>query len=213
MGPARLDRSVLTARRRQGRDPVVSASGTVAGPRSDQVRTVADHQRTTRLRRPGRSPPSAAAPDDVLTEGRTRWWSDETFHVRPVSRDPAAAGSGFRTPGRHPRHRVDSADGHGRADQRFRGPHPILFYLFGGLTFAAALLPGGRRVGVYRIARQRDRCPEAFRKDLTALFELLAKGGISPLIADRLPLDQAAQAHDRLRTAPPQGKLVLLGRP
>jgi NADPH2:quinone reductase len=54
------------------------------------------------------------------------------------------------------------------------------------------------------------RHPDWFLEDLTALFDLLASGKIQPIIAAKLPLEQAAQAHERLADGSVVGKIVLL---
>ncbi|GIH96334.1 zinc-binding dehydrogenase [Planobispora siamensis] len=70
--------------------------------------------------------------------------------------------------------------------------------------------PGPRQGDRHRIVVLRDRFPGAFRKDLTTLFDLLAKGETRPAVADRLPLEQAALAHERLASARVTGKQVLV---
>jgi NADPH2:quinone reductase len=92
-------------------------------------------------------------------------------------------------------------------------PRTIGFYLAGALLFAATVLPGRRKVTMYRIAELRDRRPDWFRDDLTMLFGLLAQGEISPVIAETLPLTQAARAHERLAAGDLTGKQVLLCHP
>jgi NADPH:quinone reductase-like Zn-dependent oxidoreductase len=77
-----------------------------------------------------------------------------------------------------------------------------------------SFLPNGKRVHFYSIAGGplglKDRHPEWFREDLTRLFELLAKGVIKPVIAARLPLEEASHAHELIEHAQIQGKLVLI---
>jgi NADPH:quinone reductase-like Zn-dependent oxidoreductase len=48
-----------------------------------------------------------------------------------------------------------------------------------------------------------------YRRDLATLLALLAEGRIDPIIAGRLPLDRAVDAHRWLGERPPIGKLVL----
>jgi NADPH2:quinone reductase len=52
--------------------------------------------------------------------------------------------------------------------------------------------------------------PEFFRQDLIALFELLQQKKIKPLIAQRLPLAEAKQAHELLGKGGVTGKIVLV---
>jgi len=51
--------------------------------------------------------------------------------------------------------------------------------------------------------------PEWFREDLTALFDLLAKGKIHPVIMERIPWREARRAQEILDQGAIQGKLVL----
>ncbi len=88
---------------------------------------------------------------------------------------------------------------------RFRGLSRIGLY-----TLAALCLPGRRRIRPYSIQRRMWRHPNAFREDLTALFDLLRGGKIKPVIAARLPLAEAKQAHELLARGSVTGKIVLL---
>ena len=69
-----------------------------------------------------------------------------------------------------------------------------------------SLLPNGKHASLYQIAQH----PEWLQEDLTTLLTLLAEGKIKPVIAQRLPLDQVAYAHELLETAQVEGKIVLL---
>lgn len=86
--------------------------------------------------------------------------------------------------------------------------------IFVGHPGKGSLLPNGKRAQFYSIAGGplglKDRHPEWFREDLTRLFELLAEGRIKPVIAERLPLEDAAHAHELIEHAQIQGKLVLI---
>jgi len=102
-----------------------------------------------------------------------------------------------------------------------------------GTTAAVALrglLAPSRRVLVYRIQRLRDsrqllpiagrrparlvgggpRRPDWFREDLLALVDLLRRGQIHPVVAERLPLTEARHAHELLEGSANKGKLVLV---
>ena len=48
-----------------------------------------------------------------------------------------------------------------------------------------------------------------FVEDLTRLFALLASGVIKPRVAERISLDEVAEAHRRLEAGGLEGKLVL----
>jgi NADPH2:quinone reductase len=83
------------------------------------------------------------------------------------------------------------------------------FYAAGALALAANAIPGGRRVRTYRSAITRDRHPEWYRDDVATLFRLHAQGHLHPLIAGRLRLTEACQAHELLAGGGVQGRLVL----
>jgi NADPH2:quinone reductase len=52
--------------------------------------------------------------------------------------------------------------------------------------------------------------PEWFREDFDTLVELLRKGKIHPVVAERLPLAEARHAHELLESSASKGKLVLV---
>ena len=70
-------------------------------------------------------------------------------------------------------------------------------------------LPGGRRARFYSINAMRLQHPAWFREDLERLFALLADGAIHPRVAERISLDEVAEAHRRLEAGGLEGKLVL----
>lgn len=71
------------------------------------------------------------------------------------------------------------------------------------------LLPGGKRAFFYSINAMRLRHPAWFIEDLQHLLALLASGAIRPRVAERIPLDDVAEAHRRLEAGGLDGKLVL----
>jgi NADPH:quinone reductase len=81
-------------------------------------------------------------------------------------------------------------------------------YLGFGAALACAPL-SGRAMKSYSISRMRERHPDWFREDLTALFEMLASGSLRPRIAAQLPLAQAARVHELLERGDVRGKIVL----
>jgi NADPH2:quinone reductase len=85
-----------------------------------------------------------------------------------------------------------------------------LFYLSGALVFAGNLLPNGKRVLAFQVAKLRDRHPEWFREDATTLFDLLAQRKIEPIVAERIPLVDARRAHENLGRGGVTGKQVLV---
>lgn len=84
------------------------------------------------------------------------------------------------------------------------------FYANGAATFLANVLPDGRRVTFYQIAKTRDRHPEWFRADLGLLLTLLAQGHLAPIVAAQLPLDEARHAQDLLGHGGVAGKIVIV---
>ncbi|HSE66452.1 MAG TPA: medium chain dehydrogenase/reductase family protein [Gemmatimonadales bacterium] len=95
----------------------------------------------------------------------------------------------------------------GRAGRR-RPLHGIPIF---GLYIAASwLLPGRKRVVVYSIQWLKRRRPAWFRQDLITLFGLLQQQQITPIIAQRLPLTAARQAHELLGKGGVTGKIVLV---
>jgi NADPH:quinone reductase-like Zn-dependent oxidoreductase len=92
------------------------------------------------------------------------------------------------------------------------------------------LLSPRRRVLAYRIQKLREghqwlpvaahrralavgggpRDPEWFREDFRALIELLRRGRIHPVVAQRMPLTEARHAHELLEASARIGKLVLV---
>ena len=78
-----------------------------------------------------------------------------------------------------------------------------------GRLFLWRWSPGGRRAFFYSINAMRLQHPAWFTEDLKRLFALLAGGAITPRVAERIPLDQVAEAHRRLEAGGLEGKLVL----
>ena len=91
------------------------------------------------------------------------------------------------------------------------------------------LLSPRRRVSAYRIQKLSEghqviprgsrrplpvgggpRDPEWFREDFRALLELLRRGEIHPVVAERLPFAEARRAHELLESSAAKGKLVLV---
>lgn len=95
---------------------------------------------------------------------------------------------------------------------------------------AWGLLSPGRKMTAYRIQKLRDsrqllpvagrhparlvgggpRNPDWFRQDLGVLLELLRRGDIHPVVAERLPLTDARRAHELLEQTASVGKIVLV---
>jgi NADPH2:quinone reductase len=75
--------------------------------------------------------------------------------------------------------------------------------------FALNLLPDGRAVKLYSIQMRKRRHPAEYLQDLSRLLELLGKGEISPVVARRFDLQDAAAAHELLARKAFCGKIVL----
>jgi len=79
-----------------------------------------------------------------------------------------------------------------------------------GSVFLRGLLSPRRRVSGYRIDKLRNRRPKWFREDFLVLLELLRRGEVHPVVAERLPLTEARRAHELLESTAATGKLVLV---
>ena len=71
------------------------------------------------------------------------------------------------------------------------------------------LLSGSKTVSGYSVSTLARRRPDWFREDLTTLFNLLAENHIRPLVANRIPLEEASRAHELLGLSAVTGKIVL----
>ena len=76
-----------------------------------------------------------------------------------------------------------------------------------------SLPPGRKHVAFYDTRSVKRKHPDWYRDDLARLFALLAAGKLKPVIADRLPLEEAVTAHQKLEQAKVQGRLVLTPNP
>ena len=72
------------------------------------------------------------------------------------------------------------------------------------------LVPDNKRITTYSIQWLKRLRPAWYREDLIALLELLRQGKIEPIIAERIPLDEVARAHELLGSGAVMGKIVLL---
>ena len=108
---------------------------------------------------------------------------------------------------------------HGRKDRRA----VIEWYASIAILWLWAKLSPHKRVLPYQIQKFRDaarerpgavggepRDPEWFQQDFRALLELLRRGQIHPVVAQRLPLSDARRAHELLESTAATGKLVLV---
>jgi NADPH:quinone reductase-like Zn-dependent oxidoreductase len=73
------------------------------------------------------------------------------------------------------------------------------------------LVPDRKSVRLYNVTRPKYSTPEWCRQDLSEIFELWAQGKVKPIVADRIPLVEAARAHELLENGSHVGKIVLIG--
>jgi NADPH2:quinone reductase len=75
--------------------------------------------------------------------------------------------------------------------------------------FALNLWPDGRSFKLYSIQMRKRRHQDDYRYDLGQLMQLLSEGEISPVVARRFDLQEAAAAHELLARKAFPGKIVL----
>jgi NADPH:quinone reductase-like Zn-dependent oxidoreductase len=125
--------------------------------------------------------------------GGTNWWRSYKT-LKPGGRDAGGILVGYG---------VSSALRDGK-------PSKLVGAASFGLLGLLSLLPDGKRAVWYNISTFKKKKPEWFREDLAQLFTLLAEKKIAPEISERLPLREAARAHELLEHAKVAGKIVLL---
>ncbi|HMB08407.1 MAG TPA: medium chain dehydrogenase/reductase family protein [Isosphaeraceae bacterium] len=79
-------------------------------------------------------------------------------------------------------------------------------------AYTLSLLTRHKRLLVYSIQMLKRRKPDWFRQDMATLFDLLGRGELKPVIDRRLPLEQAALAHELLGKGDTVGKIVLVSQ-
>ena len=75
--------------------------------------------------------------------------------------------------------------------------------------FLLMLVPDGRQAPMY-VEKSPQKHNAWYRETLTELLELLAAGTIKPVVAERIPLVEAARAHELLERGGHAGKVVLV---
>ncbi len=95
------------------------------------------------------------------------------------------------------------------------GAHTVIqdgvFKLMAGPVLSSYLnLIPGKRILNYNVTRSKYSTSEWCREDLSRLFALLAQGKVKPVIAERMPLVDAARAHELLEKGSATGKIVLI---
>jgi NADPH:quinone reductase-like Zn-dependent oxidoreductase len=78
------------------------------------------------------------------------------------------------------------------------------------MVFLLKLAPGGKQVPLSpNLAEFAPAHPDWYRETLAELLDLLAAGRIRPVVAERVPLAEAARAHELLERGGYAGKVVL----
>jgi NADPH2:quinone reductase len=99
----------------------------------------------------------------------------------------------------------------GRMVSGSNGRHPIRESAeLGWFILRNWFKPGRKSMVPYSIQWLMRFKPAWFRRDLLTLLDLLKQGKIKPLIAQRLPLEEARRAHEMLGEGGVLGKIVLL---
>jgi NADPH:quinone reductase len=109
------------------------------------------------------------------------------------------------------------------ADGHKNWPAVIEWYASVAAVWLWATLSPRRRAMKYQIQKFRDaaenrpgavggqpRYPQWFQEDFRVLVEMLRRGEIHPVVAERLPLSEARHAHELLDSTAGTGKLVLV---
>jgi NADPH:quinone reductase-like Zn-dependent oxidoreductase len=78
------------------------------------------------------------------------------------------------------------------------------------MMFTLNLVPDKKEFMLYSIQTLKRLKPDWFHEDLTLLLNLLEQGRIKPTVTARMPLNQAAQAHELLASGSVKGKIVLI---
>ena len=78
------------------------------------------------------------------------------------------------------------------------------------MMFTLNLVPNNRKFVLYSIQTLKRVKPDWFYEDLSFLLGLLKKEKIKPVVAKRLPLKQAVEAHKLLANGSVEGKIVLI---
>ena len=78
------------------------------------------------------------------------------------------------------------------------------------MMFTLNLIPDKREFILYSIQTLKRLKPDWFREDLILLLNLLKQEKIKPIVAARMPLNQAAQAHELLASGSVKGKVVVM---
>lgn len=78
------------------------------------------------------------------------------------------------------------------------------------MMFTLNLVPDKKEFMLYSIQTLKRLKPDWFHEDLILLLNLLKQGKIKPIIAAKMPLNEAAEAHELLASGSIRGKIVLI---
>jgi NADPH2:quinone reductase len=79
-----------------------------------------------------------------------------------------------------------------------------------GQIIRSRVIPDGKKVVPYSIQTLKRRRPDWYRQDMTSLFDLLSQGRLTPIVARRLGLEEAADAHELLSDGSVTGRIMLV---
>jgi len=96
------------------------------------------------------------------------------------------------------------------AQGRKNWPGVIAWYAATGSVALWGWLSPRRKVLSYRIQKLRIHHQDWFRADFFALLEMLRRGQIHPVVAERLPISDVRRAHELLESTAAKGKIVLV---
>jgi NADPH:quinone reductase-like Zn-dependent oxidoreductase len=78
------------------------------------------------------------------------------------------------------------------------------------MMFAMNVVSDERKFILYSIQTLKRLKQDWFQEDLILLFDMLKQGKIKPIVAAKIPLNEAAQAHELLAAGSVKGKIVLI---
>jgi NADPH:quinone reductase-like Zn-dependent oxidoreductase len=78
------------------------------------------------------------------------------------------------------------------------------------MMFTMNVVSDKKKFILYSIQTLKRLNPAWFHEDLVLLLDLLKQGKIKPVVGARMPLDQAAKAHELLASGSVKGKIVLI---
>ena len=96
------------------------------------------------------------------------------------------------------------------AQGRKNWPGVIAWYAATGSVALRGALSPRRKVLSYRIQKLRIHHQDWFEADFLVLLEMLRRGEIHPVVAERLPLSEVRRAHELLGSTASKGKIVLV---